>query len=207
VPSPFERRHREPPVRPIARFPRIYALIAQVRRHAFHWPPGAAKTGIFDICSDQSAQAREAVTAQTLTIDAIPSSMLTREDIMNKRFGQTLRQRLEHSHAPAESADREPMRSAPREAPRFRLPPTRAARSPRSRGGFLVGSPDRSRPPRSVIKALLAALAMAICGVALAVFASAPSIMSGAALTANPGPGMVASTSVAPSFVVPVKRR
>jgi hypothetical protein len=66
----------------------------------------------------------------------------------------------------------------------------------------LGAAPDRAHRPRSAIKALLAALAMAVGGVALAVFASAPSIISGAALTANPGPGMVASTSVAPSFVV-----
>ncbi len=42
------------------------------RGRAFHLPPGAAKTGIFDTCSHQSAQAREAAIAHTFTVRAIP---------------------------------------------------------------------------------------------------------------------------------------
>ena len=85
------------------------------------------------------------------------------------------------------------------------LPPTRAARVPRSRGSFFCHVGSTSPKKHHVIKASLTALMLGMCGILLALFASRS--ISGVTLTANPGPGIVASASVAPAFMTPLKRR
>jgi hypothetical protein len=85
------------------------------------------------------------------------------------------------------------------------LPPTRAARVPRSRGTFLDGGRNAGQKKRH--RALLTGFTLAIGGILLVLFACSPSIVSGVALSHNPGPAIVASASVAPEFVIPAKRR
>lgn len=88
-----------------------------------------------------------------------------------------------------------------------RLPPTRAARTLRSRGVFLetVKPAPRARK-RRLAEVAIAALAVAIVALSSALIMGAPTIM-GAALSFNPGPGIIGSASVPPAFMEPSKRR
>ena len=86
------------------------------------------------------------------------------------------------------------------------FPPTRAARAPRSRGIFLDREGGVAPRKNRFVRASVTALVLGIGGILLAVFASSTSI-SAVTLNANPGPGIVASASVAPAFMVPAKRR
>lgn len=89
----------------------------------------------------------------------------------------------------------------------YPLPPTRAARTPRSRGTFLDSVCNVRLKRNALARASLTGFTLVVGGILLALFAYSPSIVSGGALNANPGPGMFASASVAPAFMVPAKRR
>ena len=87
-----------------------------------------------------------------------------------------------------------------------RLPPTRAARTPRSRGVFLaVVEPGRSGRPWRLVDVAIAALAVAVVATSSALIMGAPATIMGVALSLNPGPAIVGAASVPPSFVEPSK--
>jgi hypothetical protein len=77
-------------------------------------------------------------------------------------------------------------------APASRLPPTRAAQPTRSRGSFLDAA-------STLVFAVIVTFAIAIAG-------AYPSLTRNLSY-ANPGPGLIASASVAPTFVFPTKPR
>ena len=108
------------------------------------------------------------------------------------------RRRVRYPAAPAHPDDSAAAGSLPPARP---LPPTRAARPARSRGVFFEGG-NRSRPARWVFNALCVALAT-LSIVASAHFAE-PAF--DAAVISNAGPGLVASTTQAPSFIAARRR-
>ncbi|HEX8010508.1 MAG TPA: hypothetical protein VF814_06180 [Casimicrobiaceae bacterium] len=77
------------------------------------------------------------------------------------------------------------------------MPPTRAARTPRSRGLFFAGG-SHSRLGRWIVNALCIALA-AVSILAGAQFAEP--VINAAAVTGNVGPALFASAMRAPAFV------
>jgi hypothetical protein len=84
----------------------------------------------------------------------------------------------------------------------LRLPPTRAARQPRSRGVFSAcAGQGLQRGKSSRARASIAALALVIVAIASAVIVGAPSVVMGTAVSANPGPGIVGAASVPPTFI------
>ena len=90
----------------------------------------------------------------------------------------------------------------------LRFPPTRAARASRGRGVFLEdGDKLRGGGRPRWIEVPVAIVALAIAAFAVTVYINAPSMVAGGAFGPNPGPGMVAAASVAPSFVLPAKSR
>jgi len=89
-----------------------------------------------------------------------------------------------------------------------RLPPTRAARTLRSRGVFLaIVKPIPGARRRRLADVTIAALAVAVVAISSALIMGAPATIMGAALNLNPGPGIVGSASVPPAFMVPSKGR
>ncbi|MEO8738621.1 MAG: hypothetical protein ABI537_02825 [Casimicrobiaceae bacterium] len=90
-----------------------------------------------------------------------------------------------------------------------RLPPTRAARTPRSRGVFLaeVKKSAAAARKRRLADLLIGALAAAVVAISSALIMGAPSTIMGTALSFNPGPGIVAAASVPPTFMEPHKGR
>ena len=89
-----------------------------------------------------------------------------------------------------------------------RLPPTRAARTLRSRGVFLaIVKPTQGARKRRLADLAIAALAVAVVAIASALIMGAPATIMGAALNLNPGPGIVGSASVPPAFMEPSKPR
>ena len=94
----------------------------------------------------------------------------------------------------------------PTEQPRSgtRLPPTRAARTPRSRGVFLATvEPGRVGRTRRWADLWIAALAVAVVTVSSALIMGAPATIMGFTLNLNPGPAIVGAASVPPSFMEP----
>jgi hypothetical protein len=122
---------------------------------------------------------------------------------MNMHFEKTVRQLTRIARGVPFSAHKDNDRLA--SASTSRLPPTRAARAPRSRGIFFGRGGSTGPKKHHVVRASLTALMLGVCGILLAVFASRS--ISGVTLNANPGPGIVASASVAPAFMTPLKRR
>jgi hypothetical protein len=83
-----------------------------------------------------------------------------------------------------------------------RLPPTRAARTPRSRGVFLAGVEAAAGGRASRLTDVsIAAVAIAIVTIASVLIMSAPAAVMGVALNLNPGPALVGAASVPPSFL------
>jgi hypothetical protein len=84
----------------------------------------------------------------------------------------------------------------------IRLPPTRAARTTRSRGIFLPPT-AASKQPRGGRKPGLSivTVAVAVAAFALALVVGAPGAIRWSSGSLNPGPAMVGATSVPPSFV------
>jgi len=87
-----------------------------------------------------------------------------------------------------------------------RLPPTRAARTLRSRGVFSK-APGTSKKQRSWRSADLSivALAVAVVAIASALIVGAPIAITGA--NVNPGPAIVGAASVPPAFIEHSKTR
>jgi hypothetical protein len=89
----------------------------------------------------------------------------------------------------------------------LRLPPTRAARQPRSRGVFSAGAgqrPERRKLRKAGVS--IAAVAVAIVAIASALIVAAPAMVMGTGVSANPGPAIVGAASVPPAFIEPAKR-
>jgi hypothetical protein len=86
---------------------------------------------------------------------------------------------------------------ARRDAPsrRYRLPPTRAARSPRSRGVFFAPG-----------KRLLSAVVVAAALFTLAAMLGTNKIVDSATFIANSGPRLVASASLTPAPILALSR-
>ena len=78
---------------------------------------------------------------------------------------------------------------------RHRLPPTRAARSSRSRGVFFA-------PGKRMLSGVVVAVAM----FALAAMLGTTRVVDSAGFVANAGPRLVASASLAPAPIAPVSR-
>ena len=93
------------------------------------------------------------------------------------------------------AAGRRATGSARRDSPslRHRLPPTRAARSSRSRGVFFAPG-----------KRMLSAVVIAVALFALAAMLGTTRVVDSASFTANAGPRLVASASLAPAAIASV---
>lgn len=86
-----------------------------------------------------------------------------------------------------------------------RLPPPRAARTPRSRGFFLVATQPQEKQEHASRKRDLSIVGFAVTVVAFtsALIVGAPAAIESSTESFNPGPAMVAATSVAPAFFAP----
>ncbi len=95
------------------------------------------------------------------------------------------------------AAGRRASENARRDAPsrRYRLPPTRAARSSRSRGVFFAPG-----------KRLLSAVVMAAALFTLAAMLGTTTVVDSATFNANAGPRLVASASLAPAPILALTR-
>ena len=95
------------------------------------------------------------------------------------------------------AAGRRASENARRDAPsrRYRLPPTRAARSSRSRGVFFAPG-----------KRLLSAVVMAVTLFTLAAMFGTATVVDSATFNANAGPRLVASASLAPAPILALTR-
>ena len=95
------------------------------------------------------------------------------------------------------AAGRRASETARRDAPprRYRLPPTRAARSSRSRGVFFA-------PGKRVLSAVVIAAALFTMA---AMFGTA-TVVDSATFNANAGPRLVASASLAPAPILALTR-
>ncbi|MEP6996144.1 MAG: hypothetical protein ABI900_00770 [Betaproteobacteria bacterium] len=123
---------------------------------------------------------------------------------MNANFALTLfrrprisRESLIRGLAELRAAGRRASGSARREAPsrRYRLPPTRAARSSRSRGVFFAPG-----------KRMLSVVFLAAALFALAATLGTAKVVDSATFNANAGPRLVASASLAPPAILVLRR-
>ncbi len=80
------------------------------------------------------------------------------------------------------------------------LPPTRAARTPRSRGVFSRESETLKKHSARRTRLSIIAFAIAVVGIASALIIGAPIAISGAGPGFNPGPAIFGATSVSPLF-------
>ena len=76
------------------------------------------------------------------------------------------------------------------------LPPTRTACLARSRGGFFAGG-GLARLARWIAPAVCVAV------IAISIAATAPRVIDAPVVTANPGPALVAATSLLPAIFAP----
>jgi hypothetical protein len=84
------------------------------------------------------------------------------------------------------------------------LPPTRAARTPRSRGVFFrVTEPSKKKSQWRRSDLSIVAFAVAVVAIASALIVGAPIAMTGAGVNLNPGPAIVGAASVPPAFLEP----
>ena len=95
------------------------------------------------------------------------------------------------------AAGRRASENARRDAPsrRYRLPPTRAARSSRSRGVFFAPG-----------KRLLSAVVIAVALFTMAAMFGTATVVDSATFNANAGPRLVASASLAPAPILALTR-
>jgi hypothetical protein len=95
------------------------------------------------------------------------------------------------------AAGRRAWENARRDAPssRYCLPPTRAARSPRSRGVFFAPG-----------KRTLSAVVIAVALFTLAAMLGTTTVVDSATFNANAGPRLVASASLAPAPILVLSR-
>jgi hypothetical protein len=88
------------------------------------------------------------------------------------------------------------------------LPPTRAARTPRSRGVFSkVTEPPKKQSVWRRANLSIVALAIAVVAITSALIVGAPIAITGAGVNFNPGPAMVGAASVPPAFIEPSRKR
>jgi hypothetical protein len=86
------------------------------------------------------------------------------------------------------------------------LPPTRAARTPRSRGIFSkVTEPPKKQSAWRRADLSIVAFAIAVVAIASALIVGAPTAFMGTAASFNPGPAIVGAASVPPAFIAPSK--
>jgi hypothetical protein len=82
------------------------------------------------------------------------------------------------------------------------LPPTRAARTPRSRGVFSkVTEPPKKQSAWRRADMSIVAVAVAVVAIASALIVGAPIAISGEGPGFNPGPAIVGAASVPPAFI------
>ncbi len=87
------------------------------------------------------------------------------------------------------------------------LPPTRAARKPRSRGFFFKGTePPKKQNGWRKAEMTIVALAIAVVAAAFTLIVGAPTMMGGA-INLNPGPAIFGAASVPPAFIEPSRLR
>jgi hypothetical protein len=93
-------------------------------------------------------------------------------------------------------------------SPPAQLPPTRAARTPRSRGVFseVAEAPKKQSAWRRADLSVVA-FAVAVVAIASALIVGAPIAISGAGPSFNPGPAIVGAASVPPAFIGPTRTR
>src|SRR5450631_296838 len=93
-------------------------------------------------------------------------------------------------------------------SPPPQLPPTRAARPPRSRGVFskVTEAPKKQSAWRRADMSVVA-FAVAVVAIASALIVGAPIAISGAGPSFNPGPAIVGAASVPPAFIEPSRTR
>jgi hypothetical protein len=88
------------------------------------------------------------------------------------------------------------------------LPPTRAARTPRSRGIFSKATePARKMSSWRRVDLSIVALAVAVVAIAATLIVGAPIAITGGGANFNPGPAMVGAASVPPAFIEPSRTR
>jgi hypothetical protein len=88
------------------------------------------------------------------------------------------------------------------------LPPTRAVRTPRSRGVFSrTTEPPKKQSAWRKADMSIVGLAVAVVAIAAALIVGAPSAIMGAAVNLNPGPAIVGAASVPPAFIEPSRTR
>jgi len=116
--------------------------------------------------------------------------LIGHEPLLRRSFGTR--------HAP--ETDRRAQRGVA--LPDHPLPPTRAARPPRSRGVFLAASAHSQLGHRLVSVLCIAVAAVSI--VAAAEFAEP--LLNARFVSANTGPALVASTMRAPAFLTALQR-
>jgi hypothetical protein len=102
-----------------------------------------------------------------------------------------------HENRELRAAGRRASENARRDAPsrRYRLPPTRAARSSRSRGVFFAPG-----------KRLLSAVVIAAALFTVAAMFGTTAVVDSATFNANAGPRLVASASLAPAPILALTR-
>src|SRR5258707_8182253 len=89
-----------------------------------------------------------------------------------------------------------------------KLPPTRAARTPRSRGVFSrVTEPPKKQSAWRRADLSIVALAVVVVAVTSALIVGAPIAISGAGVNFNPGPAMVGAASVPPAVMDASRKR
>jgi hypothetical protein len=88
------------------------------------------------------------------------------------------------------------------------LPPTRAARTPRSRGVFSrMTEPPKKQSAWRRTSLSVVALAIAVVAVASALIVGAPIAITGVGVNVNPGPAIFGAASVPPAFIEPSRTR
>ena len=80
------------------------------------------------------------------------------------------------------------------------LPPTRAARTPRSRGVFSREAEPLKKHGVGRARLSIVSFAIAVVAIASALIIGAPIAISGAGTGVNPGPAIFGATSVSPLF-------
>jgi hypothetical protein len=92
--------------------------------------------------------------------------------------------------------------------PGTQLPPTRAARMPRSRGVFSrANEPPKKQSAWRRADLSIVALAVAVVAIVSALIVGAPTAVMDGAFNHNPGPAIVGAASVPPAFIARSRKR
>ena len=132
---------------------------------------------------------------------------------LERRVARRVRVGRPHWAAGLADLDREDLHlQAPRRDFDFgsptQLPPTRAARTPRSRGVFSkVTEPPKKRSAWRRANLSIVALAVVVVAITSALIVGAPIAITGAGVNFNPGPAIVGAASVPPAFIDASRKR